>query len=166
MPIANDQVVTVHYTLTDSDGNLLDSTYDEDPLEFISGAEQILAKLEEDILAMPLKSKKKIVLRPDEAYGDYDPEDIQVVHRNELPDDIELEIGAELLAEVDENEEEEEGEQLSCFITKIDGDQITLDFNHPLAGKTLNFEVELLGVRPATAEELEHGHVHGEDFAE
>jgi len=166
VPIPNDQVVTVHYTLTDSDGNLLDTTYDEDPLEFISGAEQILAKLEDEILTMPMKSKKKVVLRPDEAYGDYDPEDIQVVQRNELPDDIELEIGAELLAEVDENDEEDEDEQLSCFISKIDGDQITLDFNHPLAGKTLHFDVELIGVRPATPAELEHGHVHGEDFEE
>lgn len=163
VPIPNDQVVTVHYTLTDGDGNLLDTTYDEDPLEFISGGEQILAKLESEILAMPMKSKKKIMLRPDEAYGDYDAEDIQVVKRNELPDDIELEVGAELLAEVDEDEEAEE---VSCFISKIDGDRITLDFNHPLAGKTLYFDVELIDVRPATAEELEHGHVHGEDCEE
>ena len=162
MPIQENQVVTIQYNLTDADGNLLDTTYDEGPMEFITGAGEMLPKLEAEIITMTLNSKKKIVLQPAEAFGDYDPEDIQVVKRDELPDDIEMEIGTELLAEVDEEEEEEE-EELSCFISKIDGDEITLDFNHPLAGKSLHFEVELTGVRPATAEELEHGHVHGDE---
>ena len=128
-------------------------------MEFITGSGELLPKLEAEIITMPLNGKKKIVLQPAEAYGDYDPEDIQVVKRDELPDDIELEIGTELLAEVEEDAEEE----LSCFISKIDGDEITLDFNHPLAGKSLHFEVELTGMRPATQEELEHGHVHGDE---
>jgi FKBP-type peptidyl-prolyl cis-trans isomerase SlyD len=162
VPILKDQVVTVHYTLTDSEGNTLDTTYDEEPMEFITGSDVLLPKLESEILTMAVKSKKKIVLQPGEAYGDYDAEDVQVVKREELPDDIELEIGTELLAEVDEEEEEE----VSCFISKIDGDEVTLDFNHPLAGKTLFFEVELLAVRPATTEELEHGHVHGDGLDE
>ncbi|HNY90237.1 MAG TPA: peptidylprolyl isomerase [bacterium] len=159
MPIQDNQVVTIQYNLTDADGNLLDTTYEEGPMEFITGSGELLPKLEAEIITMPLNGKKKIVLQPAEAYGDYDPEDIQVVKRDELPDDIELEIGTELLAEVEEDAEEE----LSCFISKIDGDEITLDFNHPLAGKSLHFEVELTGMRPATQEELEHGHVHGDE---
>ena len=168
VPIKEKQVVTIHYTLNDKDGNLLDTTYDETPMEFLTGQGEILAKLESEIITMPLNSKKKIVLQPEEAYGSYDPEDIQVINRDELPEDIELEIGAELLAEVDESEEDDDDEdgEVSCFISKINGDEITLDFNHPLAGKSLHFEVELIGVRNATKEELAHGHVHGEEFEE
>ena len=159
MPIKENQVVTIQYNLTDADGNLLDTTYDEGPMEFITGSGELLPRLEAEIVTMAMNSKKKVVLPPADAYGDYDPEDIQVVKREELPDDLELEIGTELLAEVDEEAEEE----VTCFISKIDGDEITLDFNHPLAGKALHFEVELTGVRPATQEELEHGHAHGDE---
>lgn len=164
MPIKENQVLTIHYILKDADGEVLDSTYEDEegPMEFLTGHDEILPKLEAAILTMTKGSKKKVVLAPEDAYGDYDPENIEVVKKDELPEDIELEIGTELIAEVDDDEDAE----ATCTISQIEGDEVTLDFNHPLAGQSLYFEVELLDMREATPEELAHGHVHGEDFEE
>jgi len=148
------QVVTIDFSLYDAEGVLLDSTHEDGPMSFLAGQEEILPGLEVELAKMALHTKKKVVLKPEAAYGPYDPEDVHVIQRQELPQDIELEVGVELLAEGDDDDE------IPCYISKIEGDQVTLDFNHPLAGKELHFEVELLEVRDATAEELEHGHAH------
>ncbi len=156
MPFKENQVVTIDFTLHDSDGNVLDTTAEDGPMSFLAGQEEILPALEAALADMAPQSTKKIVLKPEMAYGPYDPEEIHVIKRQELPDDIDIEVGVDLLAEADDEEEE----AIPCYIRKIEGDEVTLDFNHPLAGMELHFEVKLLEVRDATAEELEHGHAH------
>ncbi|MGE5401125.1 MAG: FKBP-type peptidyl-prolyl cis-trans isomerase [Ignavibacteriales bacterium] len=155
MPIKPNQVVTVNYSLKDENGEILDATTKEQPFAFLSGQNQILPKLEEEISTMIIGSKKQIVLSPEEAYGEYQPESVQVVNRSNFPEGSKLEEGMEFVANTPD------GQQLPFIITKIEGDDITLDFNHPLAGETLTFDLELLDIRDATAEELTHGHVHG-----
>jgi FKBP-type peptidyl-prolyl cis-trans isomerase SlyD len=154
MPFKPNQVVTIHFTVKDDLGNLVDSTSGEEPFSFLSGQEEILPVLEEQICAMSVKSSKQVVLKPADAYGEYDAEDIEVVQRSDFPKDTALEVGSDYVAE------DEEGET-PFTIKSIDGDEVTLDYNHPLAGRTLTFDVQLISVREATKEELAHGHAHG-----
>lgn len=156
MPLKPNQIVSVYYNLKDENGETLDSTTREKPFSFISGQNQILPKLEEEIGTMIIGSKKTIILSPEEAYGEYQPESIQVVNRTNFPEGTQLEEGMEFVANTPD------GQQMPFVITQIDGDNITLDFNHPLAGETLTFELELLNMRDATPEEISHGHAHGD----
>ncbi len=155
MPIENNQVVTINYVLTDEEGNILDTTSGRDSFSFLSGHEQILPKLEEAIKEMLIHSKKTVVLNPADGYGEYIKEAVQVANRADFPNDVELEEGMSFMATMPD------GNHQQFVIKKIEGDDVTIDFNHPLAGKTLTFEVELVDVREATPEELAHGHVHG-----
>ncbi|MBN2355849.1 peptidylprolyl isomerase [candidate division KSB1 bacterium] len=154
MPFKKDHVVTFHYSVSDSDGKLIDSSYEQEPLSFLSGHGQIIPKLEETLSHMLVNAKKQITLPPADAYGEYKEKHVQTISRKELPADLDIKAGSELWLKTDKNE-------IPCFVRSIDEDSVTLDFNHPLAGKTLKFEVELLDVRPATDEELSHGHSHG-----
>ncbi len=156
MPIESNQVVTINYVLTDEEGNLLDTTTGRESFSFLSGHQQILPKLEEAIQGMLIHSKKTVVLAPPDGYGEYVKEAVQVANRADFPNDVELEEGMSFMATMPD------GNNQQFVIRKIEGDDVTIDFNHPLAGKTLTFEVELVDVRDATPEELAHGHVHGE----
>ncbi len=156
MALKDNQVVTINFILKDSDGNVIEATTKEQPFSFISGNEQILPELEQKVGEMLIGSKKTVTLEPENAYGVYQDTSIQVVNRTEFPEDTQLEIGMGFIAD------SPDGHQMPFVIKEIDGDNITLDFNHPLAGQTLTFEIELLGLRDATLEELTHGHVHGE----
>jgi FKBP-type peptidyl-prolyl cis-trans isomerase SlyD len=155
MPFRPNQVVIIHYTLKDDLGNLVDSTNAEEPFAFLSGQEEILPKLEEQLSMMQVSSRKTVVLKPEEAYGIYEKDDIEIVKRSDFPHDTELEVGMDYVAETEEGE-------TPFTITRIDGDDVTIDFNHPLAGRTLTFDVQLVNVRDASAEELNHGHAHGD----
>ncbi len=155
MSIKPNQVVTIHFTVKDEEGNVVDSTQDGQPFSFLSGRNQILPKLEEQIGEMIIGSKKEVKLTPQDAYGEYQDEAVQSVNRSDFPEGADLEEGMGFVANM------ADGKQIPFVITRIAGDDITIDFNHPLAGKTLTFEVELLDVRDATPEELSHGHVHG-----
>ncbi len=149
------QVYTIIYTLTDENGNVIEVTNKESPFSFISGINQILPKLEENLNGMLIGSKKKITLSPEDAYGIYSDEAIQIINRSEFPEGTELETGMSFVSE------SEDGQQMPFIIKEINGENVTLDFNHPLAGRTLTFDLELLNVRAASNEELSHGHVHG-----
>ncbi len=155
MSLKKDQVVTVNFTLKDEGGNVIEATTKEQPFAFISGAQQILPKLESSIGEMIIGGNKEVVLQPEEAYGNYEKDALQVVNRSEFPEGTKIEEGMEYIADTPN------GGQMPFVIKNVDGDNITLDFNHPLAGKALTFEVELLDLRDATDEELSHGHVHG-----
>ncbi len=155
MSVKPNQVYTITYTLTDGDGNIIEVTNKENPFSFISGINQILPKLEENVNGMLIGSKKKVTLSPEEAYGIYSDSAIQIINRTEFPEDSELEVGMGFISE------SQDGQEMPFIIKKIDGENITLDFNHPLAGRTLTFDLELLNVRAASNEELSHGHVHG-----
>lgn len=154
--VADDVVVSIDYTLT-VDGEVVDSTEGDDPLQFLQGHQNIIPGLEKALAGMKIGESKKVVVDPKEAYGEVDPENVIEVPRDEFPDEIPLEPGIELEVK------NADGEELSATIIAITGDTVKLDFNHPLAGKKLTFEVEVVDLREASEEELTHGHVHFED---
>jgi FKBP-type peptidyl-prolyl cis-trans isomerase SlyD len=155
MTLQAKKVVTFNYTLKDENGDLLDSTDKGGPFTFITGNMQVLPGLEEALDSMIIGSKKNVKLAAANAYGEYDEGAVQKVKRNLFPKEAELEIGMTYFAQ------SPEGQHLQFVITEIENEDITVNFNHPLAGKNLEFDVELLDVRDATPEEISHGHVHG-----
>lgn len=155
MALMMNKVITINYTLKDTEGNLLDSTDNGGPFSFITGNMQVLPGLEEALVSMIIGSKKNIKLAAADAYGEYDENAIQKVNRSLFPEEAELETGMTYFAH------SPEGQHIQFVITKIENEDITVNFNHPLAGKNLEFDVELLDVRDATPEEISHGHVHG-----
>lgn len=155
MPIGANKVVTIHYTLKDESGNLLDSTQGTSPFSFLTGHDQVIPKLEEEIETMLIGGKKNILISAEDAYGEYRDDLVHQINKENFPPDVELEVGMQFVTSAPD------GTQMPFAIKQIDGDLVTIDFNHPLAGKNLEFEVELVDVRDATEEELSHGHVHG-----
>lgn len=155
MPFEPNKVVTMNYDLKDEDGNIIDSSRERGLLSFLSGTSQVLPKLEEAMSTMLIGTKKNIKLEAADAYGEYNNEAFQVVKRSAFPEDAAIEEGIGYISTA------KDGQQTPFKISKVDGDDITLDFNHPLAGINLEFEVELLDIRDATPEEKSHGHVHG-----
>jgi FKBP-type peptidyl-prolyl cis-trans isomerase SlyD len=146
-------VVTLDYTLIVED-EIMESTEDGEPIEFIQGIGQIIPGLEEALYGMKVGEKKTIEIQPEDAYGIYDPDSLEVAKKDEFSEEIPLDVGTFL------DLRDDEGEVLSAQIIEEDEETVTLDFNHPLAGKALTFEITVAGLRPATAEELDHGHVH------
>ena len=157
MGIESNKVVTINFTLKDSDGNVLESTENKEPFSYLSGNSQILPKLEEGVNQMLIGGKKDIKIDAANAYGEYNNEAIQQINKKEFPENINLEEGMRLIAN------SPDGKQMPFIINKIEENEVTVDFNHPLAGKDLEFNVELIDIRDATPEELSHGHSHGTD---
>ena len=155
MKVDTNKVVTIDYTLRLNNGEVIDSTGDGNPLAFIYGVGGIIPGLEEGLGGLQVGDEKKISIAPENAYGEFDPEGRFDVPRDQLPAD-ELEVGMELIAA----EEGSEG-YTPVYVHAILEDHVTLDYNHPLAGETLNFDVTIRDIREASKEELEHGHVHG-----
>ena len=155
MPIEANKVVTMKFTLTDDAGNVLDSTDNGGPFSYISGTGMVLPKLEEAVSIMMIGAKKQLKLDATDGYGNLNEDAVQVVGKENFPADFNLEVGMEYMAS------NPDGMQMPFVITEVRDEDVTIDFNHPLAGKNLNFDLELLDVRDATAEELAHGHVHG-----
>ena len=155
MPLEPNKVVSFNYSLKDSEGTIIETTEKKEPLSFISGLKQILPKLEEAISQMIIGSKKVVKLSAADAYGEFDEKAVQQVKRSQFPEDLNIEVGMSYIAH------SQEGEQTHFVISDVKDDDVTIDFNHHLAGKDLEFSVELLAVRNATEEELNHSHVHG-----
>ena len=155
MPIGANKVVTMNFTLTDETGNVLDSTDAGGPFSYISGTGTVLPKLEEAVSIMMIGTKKQLKLEAKDGYGEYNKDAVQAVGKENFPEDFILEAGMEYMAS------NPDGVQMPFIITNVEDETVTVDFNHPLAGKNLNFDLELLDIRDATAEELAHGHVHG-----
>ena len=155
MAIGQNKVVTMNYTLKDNQGNILQTTDNREPFQFMSGSKQILPKLEQEIDEMIIGSKKNVKIAAKEAYGEYTDQAIQQVKKENFPKDVELKIGMEFVAN------SPEGQQMPFVVKEIKNEEVTVDFNHPLAGKDLEFDVELVDIRDATLEEMQHGHIHG-----
>ncbi|MDT3695425.1 MAG: peptidylprolyl isomerase [Ignavibacterium sp.] len=155
MPIEINKVVTLNFTLTDDAGNVLDSTDHGGSFSYISGKGMVLPKLEEAVSVMMIGTKKQLRLDAADAYGNYNEQIVQVVGKENFPEDFVLEVGMEYMAS------NPDGVQMPFTIIEVNDDEITIDFNHPFAGMNLNFDLELVDVRDATVEELAHGHVHG-----
>jgi FKBP-type peptidyl-prolyl cis-trans isomerase SlyD len=156
MKITKNAVVSIEYSLHLGDGAIIDASEGE-PLQYLQGAGQIVPGLEQALDGLEVGASKKVVVTPADGYGDLDPTAVRVVPREAFPPDAPLTAGSEFV--IVDNEQNE----VPIRITAVDNGQVTVDFNHPLAGKTLHFSIEVKEVREATADELEHGHAHGED---
>jgi FKBP-type peptidyl-prolyl cis-trans isomerase SlyD len=154
MSIAQDQVVSINYTLTDESGEVIDSSAPGEPLTYLHGHGNLIAGLERELAGKRAGDKLQVTITPGDGYGEYDSQLVQRVPRRALKGIANVRVGMQLQAQT------EQGVR-AVIVTAVTGDMVTLDGNHPLAGKTLNFQVEVAGVRAATAEELAHGHVHG-----
>lgn len=157
--VADNMIVSLAYKLT-VNGEIVDSADAKEPLEFLQGVGQIISGLEKAISGMAIGQSKTVTIQPDEAYGSFDPEALTEVARDEFPTEIPLEVGVDLQVT------DEDGEMLEARIVEVKKDSIVLDFNHPLAGKVLTFDVTIIDLREATEEEIAHGHAHGADFDE
>ncbi len=156
MKVAKDCVVGIEYSLHLGDGKIIDAS-DGDPILFIQGAGQIVPGLEKALEGAEVGTEKQVKVSPDEGYGDVDTQAIRLVPREAFPKDAPIEAGAEFVILDDQQNE------VPIRISKVENGKVTVDFNHPLAGKTLHFSVKVTQVRTALPEELEHGHAHGDD---
>jgi len=154
MSITQDQVVTIHYTLTDDAGNVIDSSSGRDPLMYLHGHGALIPGLERELAGKSAGDRLTVSIAPAVGYGEYDRALVQQVPRRTLKGIANVQVGMRLQAQTAEGPR-------PVTVTHLSGDMVTLDGNHPLAGKKLNFAVEVTAVRAATAEELAHGHVHG-----
>ena len=154
MKIDNQKVVQMHYHLTDGDKNVLDSSQGREPLAYIHGVGNIIPGLEKQLAGKEVGDKITAVVEPAEAYGERDDNLMQIVPKSGFQGDEELQVGMQVQVGT------QNGPAIAS-VAKIDGEDVTLDINHPLAGMTLHFDVEIMDVRDATKDELDHGHVHG-----
>ncbi|MBI2422365.1 MAG: peptidylprolyl isomerase [Candidatus Hydrogenedentes bacterium] len=156
MIIEDARVVSIHYTLTDEDGEEIDSSIGQDPLVYLHGASNIIPGLEKELTGKKAGDKLKVIVQPEDGYGEMDPELIQVVDRDAFEGVEDLEEGMEFQAQG------EDGHVQRITIMDVDGDEITINGNHPLAGQVLHFDVSIEAVREATPDEVAHGHIHGD----
>ncbi|MBC8402266.1 MAG: peptidylprolyl isomerase [Candidatus Marinimicrobia bacterium] len=154
MEIQTNLVVSIHYHLTDGDGNLLDSSEGEKPLTYLHGAGGIIQGLERELTGKTVGDKLQVTVQPDDGYGPIKSELLQVIPLNAFEGIDDLQVGMQL------HGEDADGNGTTIVVRKIDGDEITIDGNHPLAGQVLEFDVTVEAIREATPEELDHGHVH------
>jgi FKBP-type peptidyl-prolyl cis-trans isomerase SlyD len=152
------RVISFHYTLTNKAGEVIDTSRDsKDPFSYMEGVGQIIPGLEKPMALLSVGDVRKIEVAAADAYGIHDAQLIVDVPRTKLPNSEELKVDDQFQASGPQ------GEQLMFRVLEINGDQIKLDGNHPLAGEDLIFDVEVIKIRDATKEELSHGHAHGGD---
>jgi FKBP-type peptidyl-prolyl cis-trans isomerase SlyD len=154
MIIETNSVVSMHYTLKDAEGNVLDSSQNREPLAYIQGIGGLIPGLEAQLEGKKKGDKIQAEVAPDDAYGPVRDELFHVVPKSGFQGDEELVAGIQVQLE------SEQGPMVAT-VSKIEGDDVTLNLNHPLAGVQLFFDVEITDVRSATQDELDHGHVHG-----
>jgi len=148
------RVIGFHYTLTDKSGTVMDSSIGDEPLFFLENTQQIIPGLEKVLALMNVGDKKKIEVKATEAYGDVNPELVVKVKKTQFPPDAQLTVGDQFQVNNDQHSP-------VFTIISIESDEVTVDGNHPMAGKDLFFDVEIVGMREATKEEVAHGHAHG-----
>ncbi len=152
--IADGTVVSIHYTLTLEDGTVADSSVGSEPLTYLHGAANIVPGLERQLTGRKPGEKLEADVPPAEGYGEFDPEGEQVVPRKAFPKGEKLQPGMMF------HTEGPQGPQ-PLWIKEVGEAEVTITYNHPMAGRTLRFAIEVVEVRKASREEMEHGHVHG-----
>ena len=155
MTIQLHRAVGFHYILTDDTGTELDNSSGRDPMTYIHGMGMIIPGLEQALEGQVVGASLNVSIAPEDGYGVVDLQMIEEVPRESFRDVDTIEVGMQFEAQT------EKGDTVAVTVTAVSDDTVTVDGNHPLAGKTLNFDVSVEEVRDATEEELEHGHVHG-----
>lgn len=154
MQITKHAVVTMDYTLTDDSGSVIDTSKGGDKFSFIHGVGGIIPGLESELEGKKAGESFKVSIAPEDAYGEKDEALKQAVPKDRFENADEIQTGMQFQTVT------EAGPQIVTVVA-VDDENVTVDTNHPLAGMTLNFEVDILDVRDATEEEISHGHVHG-----
>ena len=154
MQIAHNAVAAFHYTLTDDQNEVIDSSAGRDPLTYLHGSSQIVPGLEKQMEGRSVGDKFSVEVTPEEGYGVHHPELMQEVPREAFQGVEDIQPGMQFQGRGPQGE-------INVTVSKVEDDKVFIDGNHPLAGKTLHFAIEVTDVRAASAEELEHGHVHG-----
>ncbi len=155
MIIENNKAVSINYVLTNDNGEVLDSTQHQSPMVYLHGAQNILPALEKALEGKTLKGRARTKISPEEGYGEYIEELVQTIPLDSFPNSDKIKVGTQFQLDTSK------GPKLAT-ITEVGENDFTLDMNHPLAGQTLHFDVEVVDIRDATAEEIESGHIHTE----
>ncbi len=143
--------ISIHYTGKLEDGNVFDSSKGQDPLEFNAGSEDLIKGMNDAVVGMSIGEKKTVTIKPENAYGEFQPQLVQKVPKNAMPSDIKT--GDQLMAQSEQG-------HYPVWIRQIEADQVTVDANHPLAGKTLIFDIEIVNVQDHKPVQHHH-HEHG-----
>jgi FKBP-type peptidyl-prolyl cis-trans isomerase SlyD len=157
MSIQADHVVEIHYTLTNDQKEVLDSSRGSTPLPYLHGHGNIVPGLERALLGKAIGDKLTVTVSASDGYGEYDARLKKELPRSAFPKDSPVEVGAMFEASGPE------GDTIVIRIVELNAETVHVDGNHPLAGQALNFDVEIVSIRPATKSELEHGHAHPGD---
>lgn len=155
MTIKTNSVVSMNYTLKDENGNILDTSEGRSPLVYLHGVGGLIPGLENELNGKAKGDKLNVVVAPEDAYGTRKEELMQIVPKSGFQGDEELVVGMQVQMQTEQG-------PVIASVSKIEGEDVTLDLNHPLADVTLHFDVEVVNVREANADEIAHGHVHGE----
>ena len=155
MKITNNSVVVMHYAVSDSEGALIDSSYDHKPMAIIQGTGYLIPGLEDALIDHQVGDRFEVSVSAEQAYGNRHDDYVQTVPKELLKGVEDLTLGTQLRASTDDGEQ-------TVIVIDVTDDEVTVDGNHPLAGLDLSFDVEILEVREATEEELAHGHIHAE----
>jgi len=155
--IEKNSIVRMHSKLSDNDGNVIDRSESSKPLSYLHGAGNIIPGLEKALTGKELGDSVQVKIEPAEGYGEVDPELIKIIEKSAFEGVETLEAGMTFEAKAPD------GTSQQIIIKKVEGDNVTIDTNHPLAGIVLNFDIDIVEVREATKEELEHGHTHDGD---
>lgn len=158
MKVDDGHVVSLHYSLR-VDGELVDSSQGSEPLEFIQGMGHIIPGLEHELYEMQIGESKRVSVAPKDGYGVIDDQAFMEVPRSAFPADVPLEIGLQLELK------DKAGNPAHARIDALSAENVRLNMNHPLAGKQLDFEVTIAGLRAATDDEVAHGHVHTQEHS-
>jgi len=150
--VARDLVVSIEYVLKDDGGAVVDSNQGGEPLSYLHGHGQVVGGLEERLEGMAVGEAVHVDVDAEAGYGLHDPARVFTVPR--------AKFGFEVSAGDVVQAQHPDGQAVPLQVVGVDAEKVTLDGNHPMAGKSLHFDVKILGVRPATAEELDHGHAH------
>ncbi|GAB2637957.1 peptidylprolyl isomerase [Vibrio panuliri] len=153
MKIEKNVVVSLAYQVKLEDGAVVDQSTVEAPLDYLHGNNNLISGLEKALEGKEAGDKFEVTVAPEEAYGEHSDELVQRVPANVFHGVDQVEVGMRFLADTDQG-------PIPVEVTEVDGDEVVVDGNHMLAGQTLTFEVEVVALREATAEEIEHGHIH------
>lgn len=152
--VADGVVVSLEYSLH-VDDELVESTEEDGPIQFLQGYSEIIPGLEQALYGLAVGEEREVIVEPEDGYGEYDSDAFEEVPLDIFPEDMDLSLGMPV-----ELYDEDADETVEGYIAEIRTDSVLVDLNHPLAGETLTFKVRVVGLREATQEELDHGHAH------